>query len=225
MYIFLHVEIAVIKRIKSSLPIFFLCFLKIVGAWSDTHGRKAVLILPFIGNILSFLIYIANFYWFDVFSSNHLLWGSVAGATGGYVCLNIGLYGYVSDVTNAENRTTRLSILNGVFSAGYVIGVTLGGKLYKYYQNFYLNFILSIICGILGIIYSIAFVKESIKKEDHENPKGFFDFQNVRDSLKTAFKPRPGHARANIIVLIVNFAIFMFCLNTVHYDYLLVIKR
>ena len=65
----------------------------------------------------------------------------MAGATGGYVCLNIGLYGYVSDVTNAENRTTRLSILNGVFSAGYVIGVTLGGKLYKYYQNFYLNFI------------------------------------------------------------------------------------
>ena len=191
----------------------------------SSNGRKLVLVLPFIGNILSFIIYIINYHWFNEISSNHLLWGSIAGITGGYICLNIGLYGYVSDVTNSENRTMRLSILNGVFSAGYVIGISLGGKLYKYYQSFYLNFGLSILCGFLGMIYAVIFVKESIKKDDHETKHGFFDFRNVMESLKTAFKSRPGYARAHIIILIVNFAIFMFCLNTVHYDYLLVIKR
>ena len=31
--------------------------------------------------------------------------------TGGYICLNLGLYGYLSDVTTSEDRTMRLSIL------------------------------------------------------------------------------------------------------------------
>ena len=202
----------------------------IPGAWSDINGRKAVLVLPFLGNILSFIIYIINYHWFDEISSRQLLLGSVAGLTGGYICLNIGLYGYISDVTDSENRTTRLSILNGVFSAGYVIGITLGGKLFKYYQSYYLNFGLSILCGILGILYAVFFVNESIQKEEicessTQLQHRFFDFRNVIESLNTAFKSRPGFARAHIIVLIINFAIFMFCLNTVHYDYLLVIKR
>ena len=181
---------------------------------------------------MSFIIYIINYHWFDEISSRQLLWGSVAGLTGGYICLNIGLYGYVSDVTDSENRTTRLSILNGVFSAGYVIGITLGGKLFKYYQNYYLNFGLSILCGVLGILYAVFIVNESIQKEEiiresttQRQSHRFFDFRNVIKSLNTAFKSRPGYARAHIIVLIINFAIFMFCLNTVHYDYLLVIKR
>ena len=84
---------------------------------------------------------------------------------GGYVCLNIGLYGYVSDVTSAENRTTRLSLLNGVFSAGYVIGTYLGGYLYKSYGNYYLNFGISIGFGIAGMLYAIFITKESIVRQ------------------------------------------------------------
>ena len=47
---------------------------------------KAVLIIPFIGNILSFILYIANYYWFDI-SPYYLLWGSVAGVTGNEIKL------------------------------------------------------------------------------------------------------------------------------------------
>ena len=57
--------------------------------------------------------------------------GSVVGLTGGYICLNVGLYGYIGDVTSAESRTARMSVLNGVFSLGYVVGNILGGQLYK----------------------------------------------------------------------------------------------
>ena len=216
-------DLEVIDGILMAIPA--VVFSLFVGAWSDTNGRKLVLILPFIGNILSFVIYIANYYWFDHLSAFQLLWGSVAGLTGGYVCLNIGLYGYVSDVTNTDNRTMRLSILNGIFSAGYVIGTTLGGKLYKAYNNYYLNFGISIGFGLLGILYTLVFVPESIQTQNNESNSRFFDIQNVKESLNVAFKSRPGHGRLHVILLIINFAIFMFCLNTFHYDYLLVMNR
>lgn len=216
-------NLEVVDGILLALPA--VIFSLFVGAWSDSNGRKAVLVIPFIGNILSFLIYIANYYFFEI-DPLHLLWGSVAGVTGGYVCLNIGLYGYVSDVSTAENRTTRLSILNGVFSAGYVIGTSLGGKLYKIYGNYYLNFGISIGFGVAGMIYAIFITKETIIHEDIGREKRrFFDFKNVTESLSVAFKSRPNNGRLHVILLIINFSIFMFCLNTFHYDYLLVINR
>lgn len=220
-------SLEVIDGILVAIPA--LIFSLFVGAWSDVNGRKSVLILPFIGNILSFVVYIVNYYWFDAIPSPHLLWGSIAGLTGGYVVLNIGLYGYVSDVTNAENRTMRLSILNGVFSAGFVVGTTLGGKLYKAYGNYYLNFGISILFGVAGMLYAIFFTHETIDHseipEDIRPKRQFFDLKNVKESLQVAFKPRANHGRLHVILLIINFAIFMFCLNTFHYDYLLVINR
>jgi hypothetical protein len=51
--------------------------------------------------------YIINNYFFYEMSSTHLLWGSVVGLSGSYICLNLGLYGYLSDVTSSEDRTMR----------------------------------------------------------------------------------------------------------------------
>ena len=120
-----------------------------------------------------------------------------------------------------------MSILNGVFSLGYVVGTTLGGKLYKKYANYYLNFGISCGLSIIGVMYTLIFVKESIviDEETKITRKGFFNFYNVKESLRTAFKSRPGSGRVRVILLIVNFAIFMFPMNTTHYDYLLVMNR
>ena len=120
-----------------------------------------------------------------------------------------------------------MSILNGVFSLGYVAGTTLGGKLYKKYANYYLNFGISCGLSILGICYTLVFIKESltIDEDTKRRRKGFFNLENVVESLRTAFKSRPGSGRVRIILLVVNFAIFMFPMNTTHYDYLLVMNR
>ena len=112
-----------------ALPAAFFCIF--VGNWSDYHGRKLLLVLPFIGNIMSYVFYMLNYYYFYEWGTGNLLWGSVIGVTGGYQCLNMGLYGYVADVTTAKDRTMRLSVLNGVFSLAYVIGTSLGSQLYK----------------------------------------------------------------------------------------------
>jgi hypothetical protein len=119
--------------------------------------------------------------------------------------------------------------LNGVFSAGYVVGTSLGGKLYQSYENYYLNFGISIGLGLLGILSGVL-VKESVRlnptaTDGNVAGRGFFDIGNLKESLTTSFKWRPNSGRIHVILLVLNFAIFMFCLNTNHYDYLLVINK
>jgi hypothetical protein len=58
--------------------------------------------------------------------------------------------------------------LNGVFSAGYVVGTSLGGKLYKTYENYYINFGLSIGFGLVGILAGIL-IKESVRPNPLED--------------------------------------------------------
>lgn len=207
-----------------TLPAAFFCLF--VGNWSDYHGRKWLLILPFVGNILSYVAYILNYYFFEELGTDHLLWGSVLGLFGAYQCLNMGLFGYVADVTSETDRTMRLSVLNGVFSLGYVIGTTSGSLLFKYVGDYYIIFGISILIGLLGIAYTALLVKESV----HSTPESraehkLLDVDNVKECLRTAFKQRPNNGRIRIIILILNFAVFMFCLNTSRYDYQLTINK
>jgi len=204
-----------------ALPSAFFCLF--VGNWSDFHGRKLLLILPFIGNIVSYLAYMLNYYFFYEMATGWLLLGSVVGVSGAYQCLNMGLYGYVSDVTSAANRTTRLSVLNGVFSLAYVIGTTLGSRLYDVNGDYYLIFGISCGIGVLAMIYTALFVKESVDYPPHvRREHKLLDLDNVRECWLTTTKPRPANGRVHVLLLVLNFAIFMFPLNTSRYDYLLV---
>ncbi len=52
-----------------------------------------------------------------------------------------------------------------------------------------------------------------------------FALKNIQESLGTAFKARPDNGRVYVILLIINFSIFMFCLNSNHFDFLLVLNK
>ncbi len=203
-----------------ALPSAFFCVF--VGNWSDYHGRKLLLVLPFVGSILSYLAYMLNYYFFYEMSTGWLLLGSVVGLTGAYQCLNMGLYGYVSDVTSARDRTMRLSVLNGVFSLAYVVGNVMGSRLYDASGNYYLIFGISCGIAVLAIAYSLLFLRETVDAtEEQKRQHGLFDLENVRACFRTALRRRPGNGRLHVLLLVANFAIFMFPLNTSHYDYLL----
>lgn len=92
----------------------------------------------------------------------------------------------------------RLSILNGVFSAGYVAGTSLGGKLYKSYENYYLNFGISIGLGLVGILAGIL-IKESVRTNPSEAAgRGFFNLENLKESLMTSLKWRANSGTAKL---------------------------
>ena len=91
-------DLEVYDGILVALPSVIFCLF--LGAWSDTHGRKIILILPFIGNFVAFIAYMVNYAYFDDLSTYHLLWGSSVGLFGGYIGLNIALYGYIGKLMN-----------------------------------------------------------------------------------------------------------------------------
>ena len=102
-------------------------------------------------------------------SKDHLLWGAIYGFFGGYQCFNLGLYGAVADVSSVADRTTRLSILNGVFSLGYVCGAQIGSAMYTHVDNFYAIFGLSCFFGVAGILYTVFIVRESVVRDGNSD--------------------------------------------------------
>ena len=54
-----------------------------------------------------------------------------------------------------------MSILNGIFSLGYILGVQLGSRI----ESYILVFSLATVLGFLGVFYSIFILRESLKKK------------------------------------------------------------
>ena len=97
-------DLEVYDGILVALPSVIFCLF--LGAWSDTHGRKLVLILPFVGNLVAFVAYMVNYAFFYELGIYHLLWGSSVGLFGGYIGLNIALYGYIGTFLHSNHLVT-----------------------------------------------------------------------------------------------------------------------
>ena len=102
-------DLEVYDGILVALPSVIFCLF--LGAWSDTHGRKIILILPFVGNFVAFIAYMVSYAFFYELGTYHLLWGSSVGLFGGYIGLNIALYGYIGKLmTHTELTFLYLNI-------------------------------------------------------------------------------------------------------------------
>ena len=67
-------RVSVLKTAEGALmtapAIFFSLF---AGAYSDRRGRRLLLAVPFLGNILSYLAMAANLYWWEELPAEYLL--------------------------------------------------------------------------------------------------------------------------------------------------------
>ena len=118
-----------------------------------------------------------------------------------------------------------MALLKGADSWGHIIGNILGGKLYKEFENYYLNFGLACTISVLCIIYIICVIVESVEIEQQieQDRSSFFNLTNVTQCLTTCFKDRP--ERTFVILLILNFAIYVFAIDTNKFDFLMTRNR
>ena len=116
-------DLEVYDGILVAIPSVIFCLF--LGAWSDTHGRKIILVLPFVGNFVAFVAYMINYAFFDELGIYHLLWGSTVGMFGGYIGLNIALYGYIGNIliiSQLNNGLAYVSLLY-VTKYSYIFGI------------------------------------------------------------------------------------------------------
>ncbi|XP_078682545.1 lysosomal proton-coupled steroid conjugate and bile acid symporter SLC46A3-like isoform X2 [Branchiostoma floridae x Branchiostoma belcheri] len=197
--------------IPSVLVLFFL------GSWTDRFGRKTAMVMPSVGALISATnLIIQSTYIYAALP--YLFIGSiVAGLTGGYACVLMTTYTYITDITDNNTRTWRIGILEAMTGLGATIGSALGGVMVDE-LGFMSVFILYLVLNAVSIVYVVFWLKETVQKntgsvqeEDDDSAGGkitaLVNIENVKRWGRVICKPREKRGRLHIILLLIAFFI------------------
>ena len=137
----------------------------LLGALSDRHGRRPVLLLGFCALALSFFVTaLATALWMLVvvrlFSGAMQSNASVANA-------------YVADITPPEDRAKRFGLLGAMFGLGFILGPVMGGLLGSI--DLHLPFFVAGVLALLNLLYGWFVLPESLPA----GKRGRFDWRSA----------------------------------------------
>ena len=115
--------------LKGIPPIIFTLF---IGPWSDRFGRKKLMIIPLFGYLAYNIWFLINAIFFTQMRPEWLMFEVFQYWPGGFMCLFLGAYSYVSDQSSKEYRTLRIGIVDFIFYGGISSGY---GKLYLFKKS------------------------------------------------------------------------------------------
>lgn len=197
--------------LQSSLPAIVILN---VGAWSDKTGnRKALMLIPVIGEIISSAGLLLTTYFFLEWPlwSTALIEALPSALTGGYAIALMGSYSLIADLTSVESRTFRIGLVGIIVTLGVPFGTSISGVLTEavgYYGIFGINLVLY----ILGFIYTYCKIKNvrTVKLEGTMAQKllDFFHPRNVWDTVSLVFLSR-GKQLAQILLVICAHVVIM----------------
>jgi MFS transporter, DHA1 family, tetracycline resistance protein len=102
----------------------------IMGAFSDKHGRRGVLVFSQFGSAVGYLLLglVMQFHWRTPAMALGLFYLSrvIDGISGGNVST---AQAYISDVTTHENRAKGMGLIGAAFGVGFALGPSVGGLL------------------------------------------------------------------------------------------------
>ncbi len=128
----------------------------LLGALSDAHGRRPVLLIGFCGLALNFFATgLATALWMLI----------VARLVGGAMQANQAVANaYVADITPPELRAKRFGLLGAMFGAGFILGPVMGGLLGAISLN--LPFFVAGTLAVLNLLYGYFVLPESLPASD-----------------------------------------------------------
>jgi DHA1 family tetracycline resistance protein-like MFS transporter len=127
----------------------------ILGRLSDRFGRRPVLLLSVFGTFLGFLLLgFANALWM-LFASRIL-----DGLTGGNLSV---AQAYISDVTDAKDRSKGLGLIGAAFGLGFIIGPVTGGLLSQW--GYAVPAFAAAAISFINLILIYAWLPESLTEE------------------------------------------------------------
>ncbi|KAL1497054.1 hypothetical protein ABEB36_008081 [Hypothenemus hampei] len=200
--------ISLVKNIIESTFGSVLCLF--IAPWSDKFGRKPILMLGLLGGCIAMLLctilaalpYLSP--WYLLLTSVPVV---LSGGAPSFITI---LNAYLTDTTTKEERALRL----GLFDVAMAIALLLGNSSSSYLliaTNYVTVYCISIVCHVLALIYTIFFIKESLRERDtNQNPiSGLFSLSNILEMTKTPFKRRENSKRT-ILLLLMGSILFKF---------------
>lgn len=188
------------------------------GSWSDTLGRKPLLLLPSaLGLVAELLFAFCSIY---LTSERILLTVYVAavfnGISGGSTTCISSCFGYISDITDQQNRTQRITLLEAAFFAGGFVGFNVAGQLLKHVVGLRFEFVFAL-CFVLHLCvigYTVTLTETrgprrrisltSLENVPETQSSGgqVFALTHAKQMLLTIVKKRP--ERTNILLLYIS---------------------
>ncbi|XP_047518157.1 proton-coupled folate transporter-like isoform X2 [Pieris napi] len=147
------------QPLQTGLPAFIILF---IGAWSDKTGnRKALMIIPILGEIISsFGLCLATYFLLEwPLWVTGLIEALPSALSGSFAVAFMGSTSYVADVTTVESRTLRMGVVSLIVSVGFPLGIALGGYLTEV-LGFLPMFIVVTVLFATGFIYTCFYIKD-----------------------------------------------------------------
>jgi DHA1 family tetracycline resistance protein-like MFS transporter len=153
----------------------------LLGRLSDRFGRRPILLISVFGTFLGFLLFgFATTLWM-LFAARIL-----DGLTGGNLSV---AQAYISDVTDAENRSKGLGLIGAAFGIGFIVGPVTGGFLSQFGYN--VPAFVAAGLSLLNLILIYAWLPESLTAEKRqqigEQKKTAITFGALLTALKRPF--------------------------------------
>ena len=149
-----------------------------IGRLSDRYGRRPLLIVAIIGTVVAFLMLGFAKTLAMVFASR-----IVDGLLGGNTAL---ARAYITDVTDAKNRSRGLGMIGAAFGLGFIIGPAMGGFLSQFGYN--VPALVAAGLSIINLIAVIIWLPESLPAEERgrmrTHPHTAFNLKNLVDELR-----------------------------------------
>ncbi|XP_068620287.1 proton-coupled folate transporter-like [Battus philenor] len=192
------------QPLQSGIPAIAILF---VGAWSDKTGnRKALMLFPIMGELISAIGLILTTYFFLEWPLwvTALIEALPSAFSGGLSIALMGSYSYIADVTTVESRTFRMGVVAVIVTLGIPLGSSISGVLTDavgYYGIF----------GIATLLYVFAFIHtyfrvHDIRRVDMEGTfieklKQFFNLDHIWATISLLFLS-PKRQKIKILLVI-----------------------
>jgi MFS transporter, PCFT/HCP family, solute carrier family 46 (folate transporter), member 1 len=199
----------------------------ILGSWSDIYGRKKIMMMSFIGYSMTLALF-TIFSFINDNSTTLTPWVYLIAEIplcfmGSWGLLDIAACCYVTDISEKENHSIRLSTLTLInFTMNFCANISSSFILEA--TNTSIVFMISFCCVITGLILVIILVEESVIIQDGVNVskqiKDIFSLSRIMNILKTITKAREMKRRRILwsLMAIVILAVFtMYGTGTVNY--------
>jgi MFS transporter, DHA1 family, tetracycline resistance protein len=192
-------------------------FTPVWGSMSDIYGRKPILVMSLIGNVISYFFMALVFS--GIYPSLTLL--IISRAFAGVFSANLSAaQSVVSDLTTKDNRSKGMGLIGAAFGLGFVFGPALGGLLsfkFGYGMPIFLAVGFSFIAALLCITIFKETLDVNLRRENKKNFKGvtIINFRGVHDVIT--------NRKVGIFIIIFFFITFSFA--NIHATFLLFAER
>ncbi|XP_058019898.1 proton-coupled folate transporter [Ahaetulla prasina] len=178
------------------------------GPWSDSVGRRPVLILPALGMALQAAIYLVVIY--AELPVGYLLVGRVlSGLSGDYNLILAGCFAYVADVSDRTARTFRVAVLEACLGLAGMVASVLGGQ-WRKAQGYVAPFWMVFAASLAAALYSAFVLQESVPQRQ---PQRLLTLRHYKAVYRLYASPARGQAWRQLLL----YSLAFFVVVTVHF--------